>query len=98
MIKVFHNGDFLKFGLKSDSMLRIAAKKIPVKDLQLVATVDTESLDIAYELTNNIDGSWTENENVRSFIGCVARSSSIGDILEKDGKKYIVARVGFIEI
>ena len=62
-----------------------------------VAFVDTESLDMAFTLTNHIDESWTKNVRVDPLLTKV-RSTSIGDILVKDNKKYVVGMVGFDEL
>jgi hypothetical protein len=63
-----------------------------------VAIVKTTDLGRAYELTND---SWWRNDDVE-FLGSVengmkgARSTSIGDVLEVNGTKYIVAVAGSI--
>lgn len=68
---------------------------------QEVAVVDTLDLDRAYELTNNINRSWTENDGLTAFRK-EARSTSIGDIMVLvDGttiKTFVVDSVGFKEL
>jgi len=67
-----------------------------------VAKVQASDLDDAYRLTNTIDGPWWENRGVE-FLGSAehgmdgCRSTSIGDVLELDGRKYIVAPMGFTD-
>lgn len=62
-----------------------------------VAHVDTADLEVAFRLTNHIDTDWTTNDEVTAFT-TRNRSSSTGDVFEKDGKKYLVAMFGFKEI
>ena len=76
------------------------------KVLQKVAEVDGD-LNDAFRLTQNVDYSWamTPHEKVR-FIEPLGfdpndggiRSTSVGDVMEKDGEFYIVAFVGFSKI
>lgn len=64
---------------------------------QLVAEVDTDKLDQAFYLTNSIDDYWGLNEGVAEF-NTNHRSTSVGDIMERDGKWYVVAPFGFNEL
>lgn len=59
-----------------------------------VADVDSDDLDVAFEKTNHIDRSWMENEGVTAH-GTRQRSTSVGDVLEVNGKLYAVSGVGF---
>lgn len=59
-----------------------------------VAEVDSDNLELAFELTNHIDRSWTENKNVKSLVDN-PRSTSVGDMMELDGRRYMVDSVGF---
>lgn len=62
----------------------------------LVAEVDTNSLDVAYERTNSIQGPWWDNEDVvAKFDGEGCRSTSVGDVVEVNGKFFIVDSFGF---
>jgi len=64
----------------------------------LVAKVDTNSLDHAWQQTNHIDDSWLKNPDVEEFI-LEARSSKVGDIMkDENGKYHIVASIGFTPI
>ena len=52
------------------------------QDYDFVATVDTDNLEVAFELTNSIDCAWWTNAKVISRFednGC--RSTSVGDIV-----------------
>jgi hypothetical protein len=67
---------------------------------ELVAEVyGSTSLDHAYRLTNTIDQAWWKNPGVAmrgDRDGC--RSTSVGDIIERDGNLYVVANFGFTQI
>lgn len=64
---------------------------------ELVAEVETDDLDKAFELTNHISRDWRTNASLRA-MPAARRSTSVGDLLEKDGRKYLVAMFGFKEI
>ena len=89
----------------------------------LVAEVLTDSLEEAFRMTQNFNGSWSKtrlvfdandrlvkNEDFHPEVQVMAplhvrngreyglRSSMMGDIMVKDGKKYRVAMVGFKEV
>ena len=57
------------------------------EEMTLVARVNTDSLDAAFELTNHIEGSWEDNEKVHPATADSQRSTSVGDIMvdEADG-------------
>jgi len=57
-----------------------------------VYRVDTDSLDKAFELTNL----WNDANAVEQ-VTC-GHSTSVGDIMEKDGKFYMVDSFGFGEV
>jgi phosphate-selective porin len=56
---------------------------------ELVASVDTDDLEVAFIKTQNLDRDWSLD---------ATRSSSVGDVFERDGHRYLVAGVGFKEI
>jgi len=71
-------------------------------DYEAVAVVEAATLDEAYELTNNIDGLWINNEAVvwlsaavKAAGGC--RSTSVGDVIVGRGT-FAVASFGFDQI
>lgn len=98
MVKVFHVKDW---AVSFDS------RTIPTPDSLLqVAEIDGD-LNDAFSLTQNIEDAWahTDNPKVRfnapagfSPKDCGARSTSVGDVMELDGKFYLVASVGFKEL
>jgi hypothetical protein len=55
------------------------------------------SLDRAYFLTNHLDRSWWENAGV-TRVGPECRSTSVGDVIYRDGIAYQVASLGFDRI
>lgn len=62
---------------------------------ELVAVVECENLGEVFEKTNHIDRPWFENDGVI----CVkeSRSTSVGDVVELDGKRYLCAPCGWDE-
>ena len=73
------------------------------KDYHPVAEVQVEQLESAYHLTNTIEMMWVDNDGVK-FLGSPqhgmdgCRSTSVGDILERDGKFYMVQSLGFAPV
>jgi hypothetical protein len=61
-----------------------------------VAEVDTDELGEAYSRTNHIEECWmySSDRQVRAEPGN-HRSTSVGDVLEKDGVRYVVTATGF---
>ncbi len=62
-----------------------------------VAEVDSNDLEQVFELTNSIDRYWGENKGVKLIIQ-ENRSTSVGDIVEMDGKVHVVASLGYKEL
>ena len=86
MIKVWHAVK-PTFGL--------TAQSFPA-DYELVAEVDTDDLDVAFERTNTIHGPWWENESVLAIKQ--TRSTSVGDVLEVGDKHYKCEPIGWTEL
>jgi hypothetical protein len=64
-----------------------------------VAKVDTNDLDVAFELTNHLHQSWALNHGVTPLAVMPQRSTSVGDVLElSSGKLFVVASFGFLEL
>lgn len=59
-----------------------------------------EVLNIAYEVTNSITCAWYENPNmnVSDYAKDGCRSTSVGDLIQVNGKSYMVAGMGFREV
>ena len=65
------------------------------EDYQLVAEVDTDDVDEAYYLTNDLGKDWWLNEGVTAHL-VPCRSTSVGDVLVRpDGKVFTVSRLGY---
>lgn len=96
-IHVFHGKSF------RDSTLAEMKGKAAIHQLILadgyhrVAAVEADDLEKAYELTNNIDRPWPENEGVEA-IGGRFRSTSVGDLMLMGEDFYVVAGIGFEKI
>lgn len=97
MIKVYHKNisDF-----DADYELRFSPMfpdTINLDSFQLVAVVNSNDLDQAFELTNHIDKSWLENDGLMPMVK-EARSTSIRDIMEIDGEFYMLLPRGFKKV
>jgi hypothetical protein len=74
------------------------------ENLHKVAMVRATKLGQVFELTNHIEGSWTQNPEILGLQtntpwGINPRSTSVGDvILDPQGKAWIVAPMGFKEL
>lgn len=62
-----------------------------------VAEVDSTDLENIFELTNSIHNYWGENKGV-TLITPKNRSTSVGDIVEVDGKAHVVANHGYKQL
>lgn len=91
MQKAVHNGKELYFlRPEADDVLDLVKQGIYSK----VAEVQSNDLEVAFELTNHIDSSWQENKGVTSFAER-ARSTSVGDLCIKDDEVFVVSAIGF---
>ena len=104
-------------------MIQVYHHDFETRTDQLVAEVLTDSLEEAYRMTQNINGSWSKtrlvfdesdrlvkNEDFHPEVWVKAplhvvdgreyglRSTMMGDIMVKDGKKYRVDFFGFKEV
>jgi hypothetical protein len=91
MIEVYHNTEFLMY------MQQETLESLTLGHFECVARVETDSLDEAYALTQNIDQPWHRNTNV-SAANRSTRSTSVGDLVKKDDKYHIVESCGFKEL
>jgi hypothetical protein len=63
-----------------------------------VASVEAESLEAVFQLTNSIEHPWWYHRAVTPVPGAVpARSTSVGDVVVQGRKVWIVDRFGFTE-
>lgn len=101
MIKVLHNkrafdGTFgIKLAFAGNEIVNIVGNQ-PLSDFVHVANVKTDDLEHAFQQTNQIDQPCTENSDVEVIKR--ARSTSISDIMERNGKFFVVASCGFLEV
>ena len=86
MIKVFHNPDFLKYQFGTENVKFFTADQ--------VASVETDSLEYAYVMTNHIDHDWLSNRCVTPHVDR-ARSTSMGDIMQMEDTYFVVQDIGF---
>lgn len=86
MVKVYHVG--------RPTFEVLDASLFP-KGYTLVAGVLTDDLDAAYHYTQNIHDPWVQNPQVEVATPGGKRSTSVGDVFEKDGEFFVVAPVGF---
>jgi hypothetical protein len=84
------------FGFKNDGRQEIAAVNYFKKECyEHVANVETNDLDTAWEMTNHIFASWTQNDGVE-VLTTRARSSSVGDLFEdENGAFHVCSSIGF---
>lgn len=101
MVKVYHVPECLldiSNTLIQTEQIKIFASLMFSK-FQAVASVNTDILAEAYNLTNHIGYDWTTNGRVNVLVDSnTVRSTSISDVLEMDGRFYVVAALGFAEI
>lgn len=65
-----------------------------MKEYREVAIVDTNMLEEAFKLTNNIEEEWTKNQKVfTKFFN--QRSTSVGDLMLFRDTFYAVDNIGF---
>ena len=103
-IKVYHRNDLFSRNSPVSLMLN-GSTEFEVSKFTLVAEVDVDieakeaesALEDAYRLTNTIHRSWWENDGVIAHVSRT-RSTSVGDVLEIDGRVFAVAACGFREI
>ena len=96
MITVWHNQAFLAFSL-AQYFPNSKNSAIEPQNLITVAMVRTDSLGSAYEAVQHHETSWHDNSDI--IVLEKSRSTSIGDVLQKDdGSCWVVDRQGFKEI
>lgn len=91
---IFNVATSIKLG-KLDHVSDVLANKYPELSYKLVAEVNTDDMDFAFEMTNSIENYWGDNEDVEDFTtGC--RSTSVGDLMQNSlGQMYFVSNFGF---
>ena len=88
MIKVYHKINFKPLNPNE------VPTDIDMNDYELVAEVNTNNKDVAFDLTQNMDESWSLNQNVTTKSED-ARSTSVGDVVVYNGEFFIVDTYGW---
>jgi hypothetical protein len=97
MARIYHSKntrDSMDYPLEGVYTKEDAAKAFMLGQYELVAMTRSNDLDDAFELTQHIHESWTENEGVTP-LKHRPRSTSVGDIIVNSEGAHIVAPVGF---
>jgi hypothetical protein len=89
---------------RSEPDIELLKRAIP--HLYLAAILQTDSLDTAYRYTNSLDAHWGDEARGAGVLaaeymsprGTRCRSTSVSDIMVRDGKFYGVAAMGFMEL
>lgn len=90
-LEVYHaKPDKIKFGMGP-------RPKWP-EDYEKVAVVMGINLDDAFQFTNTIDHPWQENKCVKWYRSEWERSTSVDDVVVKDGKAFRCEMAGWSEI
>ncbi len=104
MITVFHMNDAtweqsIRYRFGEGKLVAFHNRLETKQGMDKVAEVDTDSLDKAYELTNNINDSWAKNSGVTVFGGKKGyRSTDVGDVMFDGAHAWVVAGCGFINL
>ena len=70
-----------------------------VAELELPSDEPHMLLETAYQLTNTIDSPWYQNAGFPFMSHAAkARSTSVGDMIVMDGKRFICASCGWNEV
>lgn len=83
-----------------------SANEITISEYNRIADIECDSLDDAYNLSQNIDSSWLDNKEVTAYYSKYteerkeARSTSVGDLIHSEelDKFYMVEDFGFGEV
>jgi len=104
-VKVYHydwmirDEDSIEYRFNPNSQFATLAWEagnfIHVADVNVNGVNVDAMLEQAFHDTNTINCPWIENSNVTPMKG-PQRSTSVGDIMELDGDKYLVMDIGFM--
>jgi hypothetical protein len=64
----------------------------------LVAEVEGDELERAFSATNHVDRDWADNQDVEVKTTSPRRSTSVGDLVVRDGVMFVVDKFGFSEV
>ena len=94
LLKHYMNQDVTVFHTDEEGNSDIVAYVSVNKNLPL-----TKKLEEAFMKTNTINSAWWRNEEITPmFAGNSCRSTSVGDVVEVDKKKYKCNPVGWKEV
>lgn len=98
--RVFHNDKFLDYILTHSlegTTIRLVAG---VPDIEGCVDDEIAQLENAYRLTQNIDTAWIKSPAVDPAADprMPIRSTSVGDVLQRGDKYFVVEECGFREI
>ena len=92
----------IAFRVDRDALAEIFSEEAKWRDLglsfELVAEVEGDNLERAFSATNHIDSDWSENPGVQVKTTAPRRSTSVGDLVVRDGASFVVDKFGFSEI
>lgn len=63
-----------------------------------VAEISTDDVDLAYELSQSTNSTWTNNPQVAWTSDAKLRSTSVGDIIIIDNIQYLCKNVGWSRV
>ncbi len=86
----FGDAEPVKQAMEAGAYRKVATVSVPD------GTGEIDALERAFERTNHIDSSWTENAGVTAEPGN-HRSTSVGDLAQIGDKTFIVSGVGWEE-
>jgi len=79
------------------SWLKAPGDVVDLEEYEFVGVADTEDLDRAYYLSQNLEGAWGFNVGAWSK-DLEVRSTSIGDVLVRVGIVYVVGVCGIAQV
>lgn len=97
MIKVYLNSNFIADGMMHDVT---TGTMVVTGTLVPVAIIDTNDPEDVFRICQNFDPvNWTHKERVTDLTGISQRSFSMGDVIElESGKRLMADLFGFKEI
>ncbi|SFD62341.1 hypothetical protein SAMN05518672_102663 [Chitinophaga sp. CF118] len=93
MVRVYFNPDYTLASPMTNG-------EVKMENLQHIADVDASDLRTAFEICQNTDTPWTEQQEVNPepAVAEGTRSIAPGDVLELDGEWYLVGANDFQKI
>ncbi|KWT69523.1 MULTISPECIES: hypothetical protein [unclassified Variovorax] len=92
----------IAFRVDRDALAEIFSEEVKWREVglsfELVAEVEGDNLERAFSATNHIDSDWSGNPGVQVKTTASRRSTSVGDLVMRDGTTFVVDKFGFSEI